>query len=578
VTAAISRIRRLAPAVADAIAAGEVVERPASVIKELCENSLDAGGHRIDVEIEGGGLVRAAVVDDGEGIAADDLPLAVSRHATSKIQSHHDLTRISTLGFRGEALASIAAVSDLRLTSCVAGATGATIRVRSGEIVETHAAGAAVGTCVEVLELFATTPARLRFLRDSRTETAHASRMVADLALAHPDVAFTCTSDGRQTIRTAGASRRDAMCSVFGAEATSQLVEVSGDGPVTVQGLITPPLVHRGTRAGIVVVVNGRRVHNRSLVVAIEDAYHGLLPQHRHPFGLIAVTLDPDGVDVNVHPTKREVRFRDERTVFAAVQRACWSALQLQPRSAASRPVAPFATWDSTTAAGSISVADGDHAILAGRVGPARASGMSDPLVRPAPQALRAVGQVRGEWIVAEGLDGVVLVDPHAAHEKILYTQLLDEWSQPQPTSRTSQLLLLPVLVECDPAQMARALNNAAFLEACGFEVEQFGEGVLRCAAVPAAAVQADAARLLRDILDSLDDDAPTRDRRHRVAALVACHSAVRFGDRLDPDAQQHLLDRLGSTPGGSTCPHGRPTTLALEDAELRRAFRRSPR
>lgn len=562
-----SRIQRLPQAVADAIAAGEVIERPASVVKELCENALDAGASRVDVELEGGGLVRIAVVDDGHGIAGGDLALAVSRHATSKIASERDLERVATLGFRGEALASIAAVSDLRITSRIDGVdAAATIRVRAGEVVESGTAPAPVGTRLEVCELFATTPARLRFLRELRTEAALASRMVAELALAHPGVAFTSRSDRRTTLRTGAGTRRDAARAVFGAQSEPHMIDVQTTGAVAVEGLISEPLVHRGTRAGLVLVLNGRRVHNRALMVAVEEAYRGLLPQGRHPFGLVVIEVDPADVDVNVHPTKREVRFRDERAVFSAVQRACWSALGARPVFSAPAPVAVSAThWPPEDTLVTLTVAEGEE----------RPSGL--PPV-DAPPALRAVGQIRGEWIVAEGPSGVVLVDPHAAHEKILYVELIDQWTHGERGTPDSQLLLMPALVECDPAQMSRAEGSSAFLDSCGFGLEVFGPGLLRCTAVPIAAAGSDAATLVLGVLDSLDEDSPPEHRNHRIAAMVACHSAVRFGDRLDAGQQQRLLERLAVTPGGMTCPHGRPTTLSLDDADLRRAFRRPGR
>jgi len=573
VSVSTARIRLLPQAVADAIAAGEVVERPASVVKELCENSLDAGATRIDVEIERGGLIRLCVTDDGCGIDASELRLAVSRHATSKIESDRDLERVRTLGFRGEALASIAAVSDLRLVSRPPGVdAAATIRVRSGEIAESGPAAAAPGTRVEVCELFASTPARLRFMREARTESSHAARLVGELALTHPRVAFSCTVDGRTAVRTAGLGRADALRSVFGAAASKSFIEVSAAGAVSVEGWISGPLAHRGTRSAMVLVVNGRRVHNRSLLFALDEAYHGLLPQGRHPFGVVLVELDPAEVDVNVHPTKREVRFRDEREVFAAVQRACWSALRANPVMVHAPPVKVPAAGGEAFVLGLADARDEDERERQRSASPEPSD------LRGTAAGLRAIGQVRGEWIVAESADGLVLVDPHAAHEKVLYVRLLDEWSKGERSGTESQLLLLPSVVECDAAAMQRYETNAAFLESCGFGLEPFGPGLVRCTAVPLAAAAADPARIVLDALDSFDDDAPPAQRRHRLAALVACHSAVRFGDRLQIDNQQQLLDELAGTAGGSTCPHGRPTTLAIDDAYLRRAFHRSAR
>ncbi len=600
-------IHLLPPAVADAIAAGEVVERPASVVKELCENALDAGATRVEVDVEGGGTVRLRVTDDGNGIPRDELPLAVARHATSKISQVGDLWEVRTLGFRGEALASIAAVSDLLITSRTRDAdAAATIRCRAAAVIDQGSAAAAPGTSVEVRDLFFSTPARLRFLRSPRTEAATCVRAVADMALSHPDVAFTCRSDGRVALRTPGSGvLRDALSAVLGRAASASLIDVESVGEIAVAGAVSEPRANRATRSGLVTIVNRRRVHNRALVVAIEEAYRGLMPGDRHPYGVVVIDLDPHSVDVNVHPTKREVRFREEGRVFAAVQRACWSALQvarppsmsLQWESAGGIvPAASLALMDVTSpstnhplpfssrAAFAIEDRESGTAPVAGTE--ALPDGSTPPAGSPNGLAslkpLRALGQAGNAWLVAESPQGVVLVDPHAAHEKILYAELLAAWGERGGVAGrggeegAAQLLLLPAVVECDPAQIARWEAHADFVARCGFALEPFGPNLLRCSAVPAAARGSDTVRLVHELLDTLDlGDRPASDRQHRVAALVACHAAVRLGDALDPSEQQRLLDRLVESPGGTTCPHGRPTVLVLEDAALRRAFRR---
>ncbi|HEV7466622.1 MAG TPA: DNA mismatch repair endonuclease MutL [Candidatus Dormibacteraeota bacterium] len=599
-----SGIRLLPPAVADAIAAGEVVERPASVVKELCENAIDAGAARIDVELEDGGLVRIRVSDDGEGIAAAELPLAVARHATSKIGGVGDLERVASLGFRGEALASIAAVAEVVLASRRRDAgAGSRLRVRGSQTLEHGPAAHPPGTTVEVRDLFATTPARLRFLRTRRGEGAACVRAVADLALCRPEVAFSCRLDGRSALRTPGGVLLDALRGVLGAEAAGQLIEIAAEGEIEVGGAVSEPRAHRAGRGGVVLVVNRRRVHNRALGVAVEEAYRGLLPTGRHPFGVVTVGLDPTAVDVNVHPAKREVRFRDEGRVFAAVQRACWAVVQQQgrPHSAAmhwdgmlgdgARPMAALALHD----------APGPHRYRGGAPGawPPHPGGAAVEAATPPAEALaggtappggiaalgplRSLGQVGTTWMIAESPLGVVLVDPHAAHEKVLYAELLATWepgaASPRPgPAGASQLLLLPVLVEVDATAMARRDEHAGAIAALGFAVDEFGPRTLRCTAVPAACAHSDVTRLLLELLDTLDDPpggGAAVERRHRVAALLACHSAVRFGDALGAAEQQRLLDRLARTDGGTTCPHGRPTAVLLDDAALRRAFRR---
>jgi DNA mismatch repair protein MutL len=608
-------IRLLPPQVADAIAAGEVVERPASVVKELCENALDAGATRVEVDVDGGGMVRIRVSDDGAGIAASDMPLSIARHATSKIEQVDDLWRVSTLGFRGEALASIAAVSELCITSRTRDQDAATLlRVRAAEVVEHGTAAAAPGTSVEVRDLFFNTPARLRFLRTPRTETSVCVRAVGDMALSRPDVSFTCRCDGRTVLRApGGGTLRDALRATMRADRFAQLLDVAAEGEVAVHGAISQPRMHQASRTGLVLIVNRRRVHNRALLAAVEESYRGLLPGDRHPFGAVVVTLDPNGVDVNVHPTKREVRFREEGRVFAVVQRACWAALQ------GAAPPSAWLQWDAShggVPAAFLTVRDsGPEKTLAGSVrlpgagvewrslsaavdaeraaldAPAAAPALQDP---PAAEdigiegglaglkPLRAVGQVGSSWLVAESPRGVVLVDPHAAHEKVLYAELLAQWGSAGGVAGrggeggASQLLLLPALIECDAAQIARFEAHANFVERCGFTLEPFGPDLLRCTAVPAAARDSDATRLVHELLDTLDlGERPASERQHRVAALVACHAAVRFGDPLDPSEQQRLLDRLVEAPGGVTCPHGRPTVVVLEDGALRRAFRR---
>jgi DNA mismatch repair protein MutL len=579
-------IHRLPQAVADAIAAGEVVERPASVVKELCENAVDAGATSIDVAVDSGGTVRIRVVDNGTGIPAAQLGLAMARHATSKISVAADLETVTTLGFRGEALASIAAVADVTLCSRLAGVpAGARLRVRHGETVEEGGWGGPAGTAVEVLDLFAATPARLRFLRGDRAEVAAALAVVSDLALVQPELRVTCVVDGRTRLRSSGGGLDDALRCVFGSEA-AELLPVAAEGDINVGGAISEPRRHRGNRSGLVVVVNGRRVHNRALVAAVAEAYRGLVPARRYPFGVLSVAVDPLDVDVNVHPTKREVRFRDERAVFAAVQRACWTAL---------RGASVYHADDGHGAG--LGFLDASSAwISTGNAADAAPGGASDPAGGPRSDApvlpalpgtgvpartlleslrpLRALGQQGGRWLLATSGVGVVIVDPHAAHEKVLYTELLKEWSSGSPAG---QLLLIPAVLECDARRMELFAAHGALLASCGFTVEAFGPTSLRCTAVPAGAGAADPGRLVGDLLDSLGAGGPVTEQRHRAAALIACHGAVRFGDELSPDAQQRLLDSLVATPGGLTCPHGRPALALFDDDMLRRIFRRPP-
>ncbi len=574
-TASRGGIQRLDQNVADAIAAGEVIERPASVVKELCENALDAGATRIDITTEGGGLVRIAVADDGRGIARDDLPLALARHATSKISVIDDLAGVTSLGFRGEALASIAAVADVEITSARDGAA-ARLHARGGTLDETVTAARDTGTTIEVRDLFFNTPARLRFLKTERGETAAIGRMVSDLALSHPDVAFTLNSDGRRSVRTSGTTLRDAAGAIFGADATRELMDMSSPGTVTVTGCISQPRAHRGSRAGLILVINRRRVHNRSLIVAIEDAYRGVMPLGRHPYGVVSIEIDPTEVDVNVHPTKREVKLREEGRVYAAVQRACWTTLQ--DASAFTGAVSWTATASHAELAPVLELGDAEPA-SAFATGPVTEQ---RPTETPADvlAGLVPLGQAGNEWLVAAAPGRVVLIDPHAAHEKVLYEEILARWENSGPSPDTAgqvQLLLIPAIVECDAAQMETFAARGDWLRGCGFDVEEFGPTTLRCSAVPAESSDADTERLVRDVLDTLAAPHDDTARRHAVAALVACHSAVRFGDSLGAAEQTRLLERLAATPNAITCPHGRPTVMVLSDTTLRRAFGRPP-
>jgi DNA mismatch repair protein MutL len=570
------RVVRLPQVVADAIAAGEVVERPASVVKELVENALDSGARRVGVSLHGGGLIDIEVSDDGAGIAAGDLELAVARHATSKISATEDLARIRTLGFRGEALASIAAVSDLTLVSREPTSDAARmLRARCGELRAPVPCAAPPGTRVVVSELFATTPARLRFLHSHGAEAAAALRVVTDLALLHSAVAFSCRSDDREQLRTHGGSLRDALRAVYGVRA-AELIDVDAPGAIAVSGAISTPQAHRGQRGGLIVGVNGRRVQHRGLQVAVEEAYRGLVPSGRYPHGIVTVEIDSADVDVNVHPTKREVRFREERRVFAAVQRACWVALQGAPlASGAGLAVRGYAA--APPAAPGMTLADAPGATPSiVHEPPGSSADVAVPsLAELAP--LRALGQADDSWLVAEAAGALVIVDAHAAHEKAIYEELLQRWHAAGAVD--VQLLLIPALIPADPAMLERAERHRDLIAASGFTLDVFGPETLRCTAVPSGGAAVDAERLVVDMLDALGDEGVAVDaRRARVAAVVACHTAVRFGDRLDPAAQQQLLDRLVTTPGGMTCPHGRPTVLVLGDAQLRQAFRRPRR
>jgi DNA mismatch repair protein MutL len=547
-------IRRLPQEVADAIAAGEVIERPASVIKELVENALDAEARRITVDVRGAGRTSIRVSDDGRGIEADELPLAFTRHATSKVETLDDLSSIATLGFRGEALASIAAVADVE---CSTG--GARIHLRSGEIVEQGVGVLVPGTIVEVRDLFGNVPARLKFLKSDATEVAAIRDCISALALLHPHVRFQLTVEGRTTVATLGdGDRRRALGSVYGAAVSAEMLEIVGMPTVT--GIVSQPRVSRGTRDAIVLAVNGRPIASRTLLYALEECYQGRLERGRHPIAVVDIGIDPELVDVNVHPAKREVRFREESVIFSALQRAVRAAL------GGSEPFFYRAPAPSPLVSMAAQLAPPDHTLSAVAV--------QDLVTAPVmtATALRPLGQVGPGYLVAEGPDGLVLVDQHAAHERVLYNRLMERLHEGRGMS---QPLLMPAAIDVEPALMAAAADHRSELGALGLELEEFGPRSLRVIAVPA---EMPVSRTTKAVQETLAAMAESRSDGavEKAAAALACHSAVRFGDVLDPTEQRRLLEDLETTPDSITCPHGRPTRLLVEWQELTRHFRRN--
>ncbi|HEX6548280.1 MAG TPA: DNA mismatch repair endonuclease MutL [Candidatus Dormibacteraeota bacterium] len=544
-------IRVLPPEVADAIAAGEVIERPASVVKELIENSLDAGARRISIELRGAGRTLIRVADDGRGIPREELALAFRRHATSKVQRLADLAAISTLGFRGEALASIAAVAEVE---CRSG--GGRILIRTGAVLEDGAGPPAPGTLTEVRDLFVNTPARLKFMKTDATETASAVHLIRAYAVLHPGVRWELRIDGRTSLATSGdGDRRRALGAVYGSSVEAALVEIEAEG---VSGAISQSHLHRGNRDAIVLAVNGRPIASRSLQYALEEAYLGSLERGRYPVAALDLAVDPDQVDVNVHPAKREVRFRDERAVFATLQRTVRAAL------AGSRPAVI-----SIEAALRVEAPPLRQLAVRAPV-PQLAAATAEPAAAEMP--LRPLGQVLDGYLVAEGPEGLVLVDQHAAHERILYNRFL---ARLRGAPAVSQPLLIGMVVEVEPAQAAAAADHRTELCNLGFDLEEFGHRSVRVLAAP---IELPAGRVEAALLELLEVLAGGRadDRVERVAAAAACHSAVRFGDPLDLSEQRRLLEELEREPNAQTCPHGRPTRLFLSVEELRRHFRRN--
>jgi DNA mismatch repair protein MutL len=548
-------IRLLAPEVADAIAAGEVIERPASVVKELVENALDAGAHRISIDVRGAGKTSIRVSDDGSGIPADELSMAFVRHATSKLWTIGDLAAIQSFGFRGEALASIAAVSDVE---CASG--GAKLRIRAGELTEQGAGPLLPGVALEVRDLFANVPARLKFLKSDATEVAAIKDVVTSFALLHPHIRFHLTIDNRVAVSSGGdGDRRRAIGSIYGPAVAAEMLEMVG--MPLVMGMVSQPRLSRGSRDGMVVAVNGRPISARSLVYALEECYSGRLERGRHPVAVIDVGIDPELVDVNVHPAKKEVRFRDEGAVFGALQRAVRAALD------GSEPFRYRPLDASITAAGE---AAGPQLIL--HDAPVSIATKETNGQASATTVLRPIGQAGPGYLVAEGPAGLVLVDQHAAHERVLYNRLLERLR----TGRgASQPLLIPQAVDVDPALIAAAADHRAELANLGLEYEEFGPRSLRITAVPLEMPAGRATAAIQETLAALAEHRGDG-AIEKAAVSLACHSAVRFGDVLDIAEQRRLLADLEAAEESITCPHGRPTRLLVEWQELTRHFRRN--
>lgn len=575
------RIRLLDPVVAEAIAAGEVIDRPAAAVKELVENSLDAGATRISVEVLGGGAELIRVVDNGHGMSPGEMSVAFERHATSKLRELDDLLLLTTFGFRGEALASIVAVARVTAISRAAGSDRGFELQRSGSDVRGPVATAApVGTSVVARDLFFNVPARREFLRSARSEAAACVRVVSEAALGRPDVSFEARTGSKIVVRTPGRSSLvQAVSAIFGEEAAAALLDVGlSDGSVEVTGVVCAPQLSRQTRQSMVVMVNGRRIQHRGLLAAVEGAYRGLLPTGRYPLVVLDVRCDPAVVDINVHPTKREVRLKDERRFFDLVQRACWTALQTAAPRSLAIPDATILAARSGSGPFREQPPSGPPFSLTAREAAETVVGAGERMRTSLREASswQYLGQAHNRYLVVETGDGLALLDQHAAHEKVLYARGLRQLAGDVGEPVLAQALLDPPLIQV-PAPLMEAFHPArAALARIGFEVEQFGEGILRCTAVPPGLRLSELESVLLETLEAWDNrDATEAARGHRLAASIACHSAVRFGDQMAPAEVGALLQDLAGTEGGITCPHGRPAVLLLSEDQLLTAFHR---
>jgi len=580
-------IQLLPPEVASRIAAGEVIERPASVVKELIENSLDADAHDLRVEIADGGRRLIRVSDDGHGIPAAEVELAFARHATSKLHTVDDLEHIRTLGFRGEALASIAAVAQVTLLSRHrAETTGVQIRLEEGRVVQREAIGAPPGVTVVVEHLFHNLPARLKFLRPPASEAAYIQDLVTRYALANADRRFSFVTNGRLVFQSTGSGDvQEVLAKAYGVEVARAMLAIPPQEHhgVAVRGFVSAPSLHRANRSYLTLFLNGRWIHDNSLNHAIVQAYHTLLPQGRYPLAILFLEMPPEAVDVNVHPAKAEVRFRDPRAVYHAVERAVRATLIEQ----APTPLVSLNADEDAWAARRellLSAGQDEPTAVQGALRFARppsapstslpASDSHSPTTGEGLPMLRVVGQVSASYIVAEGPAGIYLIDQHAAHERILYEQMM---AQRRAGNVPSQRLLQPIPIQLSPAAAATLAAEMEEMARLGFELEPFGPDTYLLRALPAILSRGDPRATLEDLAQSLDSE------RHRVAQaeeealvrLICKRAAIKAGQPLALVEMQEMIHQLEECRAPRTCPHGRPTMIHISASQLAQEFGR---
>jgi len=595
------KIHQLPPDLANQIAAGEVVERPASVIKELVENSIDAGARRIVIAVELGGKKLIQVEDDGEGMTPEDARLAIERHATSKIRRADDLERIATLGFRGEALPSIASVSHFTLRSRARGAgSGTEVRVNGGAVAAAAEVGMPEGTSIGVADLFYNLPARRKFLKSDAAESAQVSRIVTQLALCYPEIGFTLTSSGRKVLQCPPvATLRDRLYQLYGER--GDLIDIRREGDVKIVGFVAALAEQGPTRGPQNVFVNRRVVKDRTIAHAIIDAYSVASIKERSPEVHLFIDMPHDAVDVNVHPTKAEVRFRDQSYIHELIRRTLGDALgrgpapELQLEALAGFQPSPStlplphsypSTFPSRWTSGAGGA--GDVGTARGLVGTGQAAidaytgtGFSRPegIGRPDESSpirpMTPLGQFRDTFIIAIDDEGIAIIDQHVAHERVLFERITERLTN---GTLESQRLLVPMLVDMSASGRQALTGHAADLERLGFEIEDFGGDSLRVTACPALLGREDcdaALRALAEDLEGLDRGAGVDAAIKRIAATTACHAAVKANYPLTHEKMAHILEELRRTAYSTICPHGRPVMLRITRREVEKNFQR---
>jgi DNA mismatch repair protein MutL len=576
-------INLLPDEVASQIAAGEVVERPASVVKELLENAIDAGARRISIRVEGAGQQLIEISDDGVGIVQEEVELAIARHATSKLRNADDLFHIRTLGFRGEALASIASVSHFSITSRATGQpSGSRIQVDGGKANPLEVMGVPVGTVVSVRDLFYNTPARLKFLKREQTERQQIDGLVTRYALAYPDRAFKLTQDERVILQTSGnGDRREVLTQIYGVELARQLLEVDfADEGMRISGFISPIALTRSNRKEMTFFVNGRWVQENALSSAVMHAYQTFIMVGRYPISILFIQVEPEEVDVNVHPAKAEVRFRKPDQIFSLMQRAVRRALlayspvpqvsvntwRIDPNFTAQTNL----TWDSLSEP-TEAQPELELPVETEEQTPQMAQ-QSSLLPSGAIPLLRWIGQIGATYLIAEGPDGLYLIDQHAAHERILFERYVTQGVVPD-----AQALLQPLLFQLPPQTAQLMSDSLPVLEKLGFKVEEFGTAAFRILSIPAFFKNSDPVAAVRCVVEDFEEDETplANEKENRLAARICKRMAVKGGQVLSVEEQKKLIQDLEICQSPRTCPHGRPTMIHLSVDLLERQFGR---
>lgn len=567
--------------IASQIAAGEVIERPASVVKELVENSLDAAASWITVKIEEAGQKLVEVSDNGRGIPADELSIAVARHATSKLRSAEDLFRISTLGFRGEALASIGSVAQLSISSRQAEVDfGMKIKVEGGQIGSLKPEAMPVGTVVKVKNLFYNVPARLKFLKQPNTERRVIDTLVTRYALAYPEIRFQLFHDNRLSFQTSGhGDRREVLGLLYGVDIARQMLEViSEDKGCSINGYISPISYTRSNRKEIIFFINGRPIQDTAITTALIQAYHNLLMVGRYPLAFLFLELPAEDVDVNVHPTKSEVRFRNPDQIFTAVRNAVRRALlaytpvpEIQPMNIWSAK-----TWEYSdknhTSRGDIEK-DENQAFGMEQIQASKAYNQIETNYLNRSGILRLVGQITNTYLAAEGPDGLYLIDQHAAHERVLFEQFMKQKDNNLP----GQVLMEPVPIQLSPAQARLFSDQISIINQLGFQVEPFGLNTYLVRSIPALLSGLEPAAALRALVEDFEEDESplAGEAEAKIIARVCKRAAIKAGQSLSIEEQNRLLADLEACESPRTCPHGRPTMIHLSVDLLERQFGR---